>query len=107
MDSKIQQALKKSRRLISRHPERIPVIVIADNLSMKMTNFLPHEDSTVGDFMICIRGYIEKMKSKEALLMFVCGTMPPMTTVMRTLYREYASPDGYLHIHISRENTFG
>ena len=103
----IQQSLKKSRRLQSRHPGRIPVVVIAGNLTMKMSKFLPHQDSTLGDFMICVRGYIEKVKSTEALIMFVCGTMPPLTAMIGTIYRDYASPDGYLHVQISRENTFG
>jgi hypothetical protein len=107
MDYEIKQALKKSRRLLSRHPERIPVVVIAGNITMNMSKFLPHKDSNVGEFMMCVRGYIKQLQKTDALLLFVCETMPPMTTLMGTLYKDYATPDGYLHVHINRESTFG
>ena len=106
MDSE-KQRLRKAKRLMERHPEHYPVIVTPDNLKMTTVKFLPHKESSVGEFMRCIRGYTQKLKETDALLLFVDGTMPPMTGTISELYTAYASPDGYLHVKLSRESTFG
>lgn len=106
MDSE-KQRLRKAKRLMERHPDHYPVVVTPDNLKMTTVKFLPHKDSQVGEFMRCVRGYIQKLKETDALLLFVEGTMPPMTGTIGELYTTYASPDGYLHVKLSRESTFG
>lgn len=106
MDSE-KQRLRKAKRLMERHPEHYPVVVTPVNLKMKTVKFLPHKESSVGEFMICIRGYTQKLKETDALLLFVEGTMPPMTGTIGELYTSYASPDGYLHVNLNRESTFG
>lgn len=106
MDSE-KQRLRKAKRLMERHPDHYPVIVTPDNLKMTTVKFLPHKESSVGEFMRCIRGYTQKLKETDALLLFVEGTMPPMTGTIGELYTAYARPDGYLHVKLSRESTFG
>lgn len=99
--------MRKSKRLMERHPDRVPVIVTPDNVSMSMVKFLPHKQSKVSELMIHLRGYIQKLKKSDALLLFVSKTLPPLTEEMGELYKKYADSDGYLHVTLSRESTFG
>ena len=103
MDTKL--ALKKAKRLMSRHPNNIPVIIITD-MKMNIVHFLPSKTSSLGEFMTCVRDYTS-LKSSEALLVFIEDIMPPLTATMGDLYIQYATPDGYLHVKLSKENTFG
>lgn len=107
MDSEEKQRIRKAKRLMERHPEHVPVIVFPENVKMSTVKFLPHKESSVGEFMRCLRGYTQKLKETEALLLFVSNMMPPMTETIGQLYRDYATPDGYLHMRLSKENTFG
>ena len=99
--------MRKSRRLMDRHPERVPVIVIPTNLSMSMVKFLPYKGTKVCEFMVSLRGYTQKLKKSDALLFFVSKTLPPLTEEIGELYKKHADSDGYLYVTLSRESTFG
>lgn len=98
--------LKKSKRLLERHPDHRPVVVDGGNVKLDVVKFLPHKESTVGEFMMSMRNY-SKLKESDGFLFFVNNTMPPMTALMGDLYREHAGPDGYLRVNVSKESTFG
>ena len=104
MDQK--QALKKAKRLMSRHPDHVPIIIIKHNIKLETVKFLPNKTSTLAELIMHIRGYTS-LKPSEGLLVFIGSVMPPLTAQIGNLYDEYASPNGYLHISISKENTFG
>jgi hypothetical protein len=107
MDDDRSQRIRKAKRLIARHPDRVPVIVTPSNLNMSMVKFLPHKESKVGEFMVNLRGYIQKLNKSDALLFFVSETLPPLTGEIGELYKKHADSDGYLHVTLSRESTFG
>lgn len=107
MDDDKRQRIRKSKRLLERHPDRVPVIVTPDKLEMSMVKFLPHKDSKVSEFIVNLRGYTQKLKKSDALLFFVSRTLPPLTEDIGELYKKYADSDGYLHVTLSRESTFG
>lgn len=101
-----KQRMRKARRLMERHPDHVPVIIVS-NVRMSVVKFLPHKDSSVGEFMKSVRNYTPKLKETDGLLIFVSDIMPPMTMTIGELYREYSDPDGYLHVRLCRESTFG
>jgi hypothetical protein len=107
MEDDRRQRIRKSKRLLERHPDRVPVIVTPDKLEMSMVKFLPYRDSKVSEFMVHLRGYTQKLKKSDALLFFVSQTLPPLSEEIGTLYKKYADSDGYLHVTLSRESTFG
>jgi hypothetical protein len=102
-----RQHVRKSKRLMERHPQHIPVIIKPSNLQMTTVKFLPHKESTVAELMLSVRNYATKLKKTDGLLFFVANKMPPVTMQIGELYKEYANSDGYLHVIISRESTFG
>lgn len=97
---------RKARRLMSRHPEHLPVIIIT-NIKMTKYKFLPHKESTVAFLLTTLRGYMPKIKSSQGLIFTVNNTMPPLSLSIEELYKEHASPDEYLHISVTTENMFG
>ena len=101
----VSQARRKSKRLMNRHPGHLPVIIVTE---MKMTKykFLPHEESNLGMLLSVIRNYTD-IKSTQAFIVTINKTLPPLTALIGDLYKEHATPDGYLHICVSKESTFG
>lgn len=47
------------------------------------------------------------LPAEQALFLFVGGTLPTTSTLLRELYSSYADADGFLYCHYSSENTFG
>ena len=101
VDEEKRQRIRKSKRLLERHPDKVPVIIKPDKLNMSIVKFLPHKESKVSDFMVHLRGYTEKLKKSDTLLFFVSQTLPPVTEEIGELYKKYADSDGYLHVTLS------
>lgn len=104
MDEK--DARRKARRLMSRHPEHLPVIIIT-NIKMSKYKFLPHKESTIAFLLTTLRGYMPKIKPAQGLILTVNNTMPPLSSTIEEIYKDHASPDEYLHLSVTVENMFG
>lgn len=117
---------KEHCKLTSKYPDRVPVVVTyrkkdfeehfektkQEGGKVRYRFLLPH-NLTCGQFIHVIRKRI-KLNEKEALFLYVqdysgkCQTTPAVGQVMRDLSHGYAHPDtGFLHIHITKENTYG
>ena len=109
-----QHSLKDRReeasRILSQHPERIPVIVEQSPKSvlppLDKTKYLVPRDLTVGQFAYVIRKRI-KLKPETAIFVLVNNTFPNTSTEMQQLYDEHKSKDGFVYVQVSGENTFG
>ena len=98
--------LKKSSRLKLRHPDRIPVIISPSNFTMSQYKFLPKKDSTYGDLLYMMRHYVYLSK-EQAIFGFINKFMIPVSATIGDLYNVHGDADGYLHISMMTENTFG
>ncbi len=102
----------ESARMKSKHPECVPVIIEPSDrgdqfLPISQNKYHVPEELTVGQLIYAVRKNIPKLKPNEAIFACINGTLPPTSTVMRTLYSEHKSKDGFLYIEYSGENTFG
>ena len=100
----------ESQRMISKYPDRIPVIVERNHSSkiaeIDKKKYLVPVDLTVGQFIHVIRKRI-KLDSTEAIFIFIKNKVPSSSSLMSTIYSEYKDDDGFLYVKYSGENTFG
>jgi len=83
------------------HPDKVPIVV-----KTLKNKFLVSKDVSFGQFVFVIRKYIS-MKPEEAIFLFIKNKLVPSTMLMRDIYNEYKSPDGFVYVTYSKENTFG
>jgi GABA(A) receptor-associated protein len=106
-----EQRLNESTRIRDKFPGRIPLIVErAPN-----NNHIPHIDKekflvpgdlTVSQFLFVLRNRM-KLSSEKALFIFIGGTLPITSSLMRELYAYHKDNDGFMYAVYSGENTFG
>jgi GABA(A) receptor-associated protein len=107
-----QTRLEESSRVMTKYPDRIPVICERSEYSnaqtpnIDKTKYLVPVDLTVGQFMFVLRKHI-KMLPEQALYLFVGQNIPPSNELLRVLYANFRDPDGFLYITYAFENTFG
>ncbi|CAO3656905.1 unnamed protein product [Mucor hiemalis] len=97
-------------RIRQKYPDRIPVICEkvdkSDIPTIDKKKYLVPADLTVGQFVYVIRKRI-KLSPEKAIFIFVNEILPPVASVLSTIYDEYKDEDGFLYITYSGENTFG
>lgn len=105
-----QHRLEESTRIMEKYPDRIPVICEkkpgGNTPDIDKNKYLVPNDLTVGQFIYVLRKHI-KITSVEALYLFVNGTIPPTSELMRNVYTNYRDNDGFVYFVYACENTFG
>lgn len=101
----------ESRRILSRYPNRIPVICekSKNQLSLPVLNkvkYLVPADLTIGQLICVIRNRM-KLSSEVAIFLTIDGYIPPSISLIGELYENYKHSDGFLYVEYSAENTFG
>lgn len=101
---------KESKNIISKYPDRIPVIVEkqkgSDVVDIDKNKFLVPCDLTVGQFGYVIRKRM-KLPPEKAIFIFVNNNIPMQSAIMSSIYDEQKDNDGFLYIKYAGENTFG
>ena len=104
-----EKRLQESKQLAYKYYDRVPTIVKPGNARTPETEnfkYLVPKTSTVGQFVDTIRRKT-KMKSYQALFVFVNGVLPPTSSTMLDLHNQHHDEDGFLYVTYSLENTFG
>lgn len=112
-----EERVAEARKIRSKYPDRIPVIVepsknsmfdfYSKELKIDKKKFLVPDNLTMGSFMHIIRNRI-KLPQHQALFVFVGkNVLAQNTEQMTVIYEKYKDDDGFLTCHISVENTFG
>ena len=108
-----EDRLSMANRLLSRYPDRIPVICKQSSTSntdtpkIEKTKFLVSRELTVGQFIHVVRTRIE-MPAEKALFFFVNDNIIPKTSEnIFSIYEQYKSNDNLLYVTYTSENTFG
>lgn len=102
----------ESRTIREKFPGRIPTIVEKSTSGKSAVpeidkqKFLVPGDLTISQFVYIIRRRLT-LSHETALFLFVAGTMPTTSSLMKELYATYRDQDGFLYIQYSGENTFG
>ncbi|CEP01388.1 Autophagy-related protein [Plasmodiophora brassicae] len=100
----------ESQRIRDKYPDRIPVICEkspkSDISDIDKKKYLVPSDLTVGQFVYVIRKRI-KLEPEKGIFIFVNNTLPSTSALMSKIYEEQKSPDGFLYVTYSGENTFG
>jgi GABA(A) receptor-associated protein len=95
-----------SSRILTKYPDRIPVIVDRADGSEKTNKFLVPYDLTVGQFFYILRRKIG-LESSQTLFLFFNNTLPQTSRLISDIYAELKAEDGFLYCRYQTESTFG
>jgi GABA(A) receptor-associated protein len=97
-------------RILAKYPDRVPIYVDRKEGSnvedVERHKYLVPKDMTMGNFIYVLRKNI-KLKSNQALFVFVDNIIPPTAELMGTLYDIHKGEDQFMHVTYGVENTFG
>lgn len=101
-----------SKMISEKYPEKIPVIAESHirnkNIKLDRSKFLVPSDIVLNKFVIELRKHIINLNSHAAIYPILeDGTIPPLTTLISTIYNKNRNIDGFLYITLCEENTFG
>ena len=106
----VEQRTKECERVVTLHPDRLPVICERGNLEIQAIDkkkFLVPRTLTVGEFLYILRKKI-KLRPEQALYISINNCiMPAASQSLDALYSLYRDTDGFLYITYYGENTFG
>lgn len=97
--------MSNAKDLLSKHPTRVPVHVVATDGELQNKYLIPR-DMTLSQFMIVLRKRIQ-VKAHQAIFIYIKNTLPPNSQTFHELYQAHKDDDGMLYLTWSHENTFG
>jgi GABA(A) receptor-associated protein len=113
LSSNPENNLTEADRIMSKYPDRIPVIVernpncSSNTPELDKRKYLVPIDLTMGQFLYVIRKRLQ-MSSDKAIFMFVGGYVTCNTDLVCKVYSNYHDRnDRFLYMSYSCENTFG
>jgi GABA(A) receptor-associated protein len=105
-----EERQNKSKTLLGKYPDRIPVIVEKDSScrlqEMSSSKMLIPQHMNMGQLAMIIRKKIE-LTSEQGLFFLVNDQLIPVSQNMLQIYNTEKDPDGFLYIIYTAENTFG
>jgi GABA(A) receptor-associated protein len=106
-----EERSREINRITIKYPDRIPVLIEPDDktdipATTKCKLLVPH-DLTIGQLNYVIRKNLSTLPPEKALFIYVNNSLPRTGTTILSIYQKYKSPDGFLRIIYSGENTFG
>jgi GABA(A) receptor-associated protein len=107
-----QERLNESTRVITKFPDRIPIICEKNNLDLATPDIDKHKylvprEITIGQFIQVIRKRISALPASDAIFLFIGDNIFSNNTAISSIYEENKNKDGFLYITYSRESTFG
>lgn len=105
-----EHRLTESRKIRSKYPDRVPVIVEkvpnSNIQEIDKRKFLVPADISVAQFMWIIRQRID-LPQARAIFLFIAKSLPQSSATLSEIYEEFKDEDGFLYVAYSGENTFG
>ena len=109
-DFKIHIRKGESQKIMTKYPEKIPVIVEkqehSDIPSIDKKKYLVPGDLNMNHFIYVIRKRI-KLEPSQTLFLMVDNRLCPSNVKLSEVYENYKDEDGFLYIVYCAENTFG
>lgn len=100
---------EESSRILSKYPERIPVICQRANNNIKdldKKKYLIPEDLRMIDFLMVVRRRLQ-LPAHQSLFVFVNDKLINGSEMMKVIYNSEKDEDGFLYIMYGGESTFG
>ena len=100
---------EESSRILSKYPDRIPVICQRANNNIKdldKKKYLIPEDLRMIDFLMVVRRRL-KLPAHQSLFVFVNDKLINGSEMMKVIYDSEKDEDGFLYIMYGGESTFG
>jgi GABA(A) receptor-associated protein len=110
-DYSFQSRLEESCRVLSKYPDRRPIICEKSNHQSDLPDidkkkYLVPYDLTMGQFMYVIRKRMH-LRPEEGLFLFTNNQIVSGSSIIGHIYEYSRDPDGFLYLHYAKENTFG
>ena len=109
----LNERITESDRILSRYPERRPVIVerstsCSDDIpTIDKNKYLVPLNITMGQFLFVVRKRI-KLETQETLYFFVNeNVLVNSSQTMNSIYDSHQDEDGFLYLTYCSENVFG
>lgn len=97
---------------MQKYPDRVPIICEKNTVrgnncpDIDKNKYLVPRDLTLGQFLFVIRKRIQ-LPAQKALFLIIEGHIPPLSTLINSIYEKHKSNDGFLYITYAQENVFG
>ena len=109
-DIEFNSRRRESSRIMSKYPDRIPIIV-SKNKSSKIQDidkkkYLVPREMYIGQFIYIIRKNL-KLDQSEALFITINNQLSPSNIPLGEIYEKQKDKDGFLYMTYTSENTFG
>ncbi len=106
-----ESRLEESQRVLNKYPDRKPIICERSRKEHNMPDidkkkYLVPDDLTLGQFIYVVRQRL-KLKSEEALFLFINNKFMPVTSIIGQIYEQERDADGFLYVEYAKENVFG
>lgn len=99
--------LKQSTSIRKKYADRVPILIHTVNIDINKIKFLVPKDITVNQLLYSIRKHITNIHSTEAIFIFVRNIIPNQSLLISELDKLYIEEDGFIHITLTKEATFG
>jgi hypothetical protein len=120
-DVPLGERVRQAERAAARYPDKTPVIVESGELRRRLfrrtskklpeldkVKFLVPHEMTLSQFCCLIRERFREVITPEvAIFVLINNTLPKNSAMMRELWDDSHSEDGFLYITFVPENTFG
>jgi len=107
----IDERKSESSRILKKHDDRVPVIVTKSKKAtigkIDKNKFLVPDELTIGQFLFIIR---KRLKIEPEVAVFILiddNVIPPTSSSMSSVYKDYKDEDGFLYLSYCGENVFG
>ncbi len=113
---KMQHSFEKrqleSKRLMTTHPNKIPIILEKYELSANSDNnikqkFLIQKDLTIGQLIFIVRRQLKLDQTQSLYISIDAKYIPSTSSTISEIYNKYCDQDGFLYLRCSAEQTFG
>jgi GABA(A) receptor-associated protein len=110
----LQQRIDESNRILSKYPDRVPIIIDCDkelDKLVKKRKFLAPRDISISHLAHIVRGRIQ-IESSSAMFMFCDNKLVSGQAIIGNIYDEYlknrrTEGDKFLYITVAKETVFG
>ena len=107
----LEQRQGQSRNMLTKHPGKVPIIIERANGATEAEQidrkkFLVPRGMSMGQMACIVRKRLH-LPQEQALFLFVCGKIMPVTMTVSDAHTCHADEDGFLYITFNMENTFG
>lgn len=106
-----EERIAEITRITSKYPDKIPVLIQKHHGSelpdTPKCKFLVPKNLTTGQLIFIIRKHLGSLPQNKALFIYINKSLPMTGLTMSYLYDKHKSPDGFLRVIYSGENTFG